>query len=84
MAPEQVCRRSYNPSMGARPLKRIVERMIMTSLSRLIFQNEIESGCKVHLQPIRQLTVFCVHKTVNIRQSTVLCVPRSLDSGGSR
>ena len=46
-AASHVCRRSFNPSMGARPLKRIIERVVMTSLSRLIFKGEIDSGCRV-------------------------------------
>lgn len=32
----QLVRSAYNPAMGARPLKRLLERVVMTSLSRLV------------------------------------------------
>lgn len=42
-----ICRSSYIPSLGARPLKRVLERVIMTSLSKLVFKGLLVEGAKV-------------------------------------
>jgi hypothetical protein len=35
-AAAQLVRTAFNPTMGARPVKRLLERVVMTSLSRLV------------------------------------------------
>jgi ATP-dependent Clp protease ATP-binding subunit ClpB len=35
-AATQLVRTAFNPTMGARPVKRLLERVVMTSLSRLV------------------------------------------------
>jgi ATP-dependent Clp protease ATP-binding subunit ClpB len=37
-AARAIVRSSYNPTMGARPLKRLLERVVMTSLSKLMLR----------------------------------------------
>lgn len=48
-AARQIVRCSYNPTMGARPLKRLLERVVMTSLSKLMLKGALETGCKVNI-----------------------------------
>jgi len=48
-AAKQLVRSAYNPAMGARPLKRVLERVVMTSLSRLVLRGALESGSKVEI-----------------------------------
>ena len=40
---------SYIPSLGARPLKRVLERVVMTSLSKLVFKGVLVEGSKVSI-----------------------------------
>lgn len=37
-----IVRSSYNPAMGARPLKRVLERVVMTTISKLILGGKLE------------------------------------------
>ena len=41
---------SYVPALGARPLKRVLERVVMTSLSKLVFKGVLVEGCTVKIQ----------------------------------
>ena len=40
---------SYTPSLGARPLKRVLERVVMTSLSKLVFKGVIVEDVKINI-----------------------------------
>jgi ATP-dependent Clp protease ATP-binding subunit ClpB len=41
---------SYVPALGARPLKRVLERVVMTSLSKLVFKGVLVEGCTVEIK----------------------------------
>uniref|UniRef100_A0A6U6CL65 Clp R domain-containing protein n=1 Tax=Guillardia theta TaxID=55529 RepID=A0A6U6CL65_GUITH len=51
-ASDFIVKRSYVPSLGARPLKRVVERWIMTSLSKLLFQGVITENSKTTITAV--------------------------------
>lgn len=53
-----ICKSAYIPSLGARPLKRVLERVIMTSLSKLVFQGYLVEGCKVAITAIGQRLTY--------------------------
>ena len=44
-----IVKSSYIPALGARPLKRVLERVVMTSLSKLVFKGVLVEGCKVSI-----------------------------------
>jgi ATP-dependent Clp protease ATP-binding subunit ClpB len=50
-AKEQLARVGYDPVFGARPLKRAIQQLIETPLSRQIIAGEIEDGDDVILEP---------------------------------
>jgi len=41
----------YDPAFGARPLKRVLQRMIEDPMSELILRGEIPDGSKVIIEP---------------------------------
>jgi ATP-dependent Clp protease ATP-binding subunit ClpC len=41
----------YDPAYGARPLKRVLQRMIEDPMSELILRGEIPSGSKIIIEP---------------------------------
>ena len=50
-AKEQLARVGYDPVFGARPLKRAIQQLIETPLSRKLIGGEIEDGDEVRLEP---------------------------------
>ncbi len=48
-AKEHLVRTGYDPSYGARPLKRTLQKEIETALAKRILQGEIRDGQKVHV-----------------------------------
>ena len=50
-AKEQLARVGYDPVFGARPLKRAIQQLIETPLSRKLIAGEIEDGDDVRLEP---------------------------------
>ncbi|GGA98949.1 ATP-dependent chaperone ClpB [Macrococcus hajekii] len=44
-----VAEEAYQPEFGARPLKRFVQRHIETPVARLLLQNDMAEGTKVHV-----------------------------------
>ena len=50
-AKEQLARVGYDPVFGARPLKRAIQQLIETPLSRKLIAGEIEDGDDVVLEP---------------------------------
>ena len=45
-----LCKAAYVPSLGARPLKRVLERVVMTSLSKLVFKGVLVEGSKIFIR----------------------------------
>ncbi|GAX27947.1 hypothetical protein FisN_32Lh031 [Fistulifera solaris] len=41
---------SYDPKYGARPVERYIESTVVTTLSRMLIQEEISPGCVVHVE----------------------------------
>ncbi|GAX20645.1 ATP-dependent Clp protease ATP-binding subunit ClpB [Fistulifera solaris] len=41
---------SYDPNYGARPVERYLESTVVTTLSRMLIQGDITSGCVVHIE----------------------------------
>jgi ATP-dependent Clp protease ATP-binding subunit ClpC len=41
----------YDPAFGARPLKRVLQRMIEDPMSEMILRGEVPNGCKVIIEP---------------------------------
>eukprot|EP00931_Biecheleriopsis_adriatica_P015929 TRINITY_DN11916_c0_g1_i3.p1 TRINITY_DN11916_c0_g1~~TRINITY_DN11916_c0_g1_i3.p1 ORF type:complete len:885 (-),score=235.23 TRINITY_DN11916_c0_g1_i3:185-2839(-) len=48
-AVDQILKESYDPQMGARPLKRYIERHLVSRLSTLILQDELTPGSSVDI-----------------------------------
>jgi ATP-dependent Clp protease ATP-binding subunit ClpA len=48
-AKEHLVRTGYDPSYGARPLKRTLQKEIETALAKRILQGEIRDGQTVHV-----------------------------------
>jgi ATP-dependent Clp protease ATP-binding subunit ClpA len=48
-AKELLIRRGFDPLMGARPLKRVIQRDIENKLSELILKGEVKEGHKVFI-----------------------------------
>jgi ATP-dependent Clp protease ATP-binding subunit ClpC len=41
----------YDPAFGARPLKRVLQRMIEDPMSEMILRGEVPNGSKVIIEP---------------------------------
>ncbi|MBN1595366.1 ATP-dependent Clp protease ATP-binding subunit [candidate division FCPU426 bacterium] len=50
--------RGYNPQMGARPLKRAIQRLIEDPLAELILKGEIKDGNVVEPRPLNDVVKF--------------------------
>ena len=48
---ERILKEGYDPHLGARPLKRYLERQVTNALSRKLIANELTDGCRVVLTP---------------------------------
>jgi ATP-dependent Clp protease ATP-binding subunit ClpB len=44
---EVLCEEGYDPQYGARPIKRVIQRDLMNSLSRSIISGEIEPASQI-------------------------------------
>jgi ATP-dependent Clp protease ATP-binding subunit ClpB len=49
----QLVRNGYDPTYGARPLKRAIQREIETPLAKLILSGEISNGQSIHIEKAR-------------------------------
>jgi ATP-dependent Clp protease ATP-binding subunit ClpB len=50
-AAEEVLRRSYDPTYGARPLKRFLEKHVTTELSRLLVRGDVTEHAEIEILP---------------------------------
>jgi len=50
--------KGYNPQMGARPLKRAIQRLIEDPLAELILKGEIKAGDVVETKPVNDVVKF--------------------------
>jgi ATP-dependent Clp protease ATP-binding subunit ClpB len=57
-AMEHLARVGYDPVFGARPLKRAIQQLIETPLSKKIIAGEIQDGDTVYVEPGAQGFVF--------------------------
>jgi ATP-dependent Clp protease ATP-binding subunit ClpB len=48
-AKERLIEVGYDPTYGARPLKRAIQKEVETPLARKIVSGEVRDGCKVHV-----------------------------------
>ena len=55
---EQLSRVGYDPVFGARPLKRAIQSLIETPLSKKIIAGEIHEGDTVYVEPGAQGFTF--------------------------
>ncbi|UCG11594.1 MAG: ATP-dependent chaperone ClpB [Deltaproteobacteria bacterium] len=53
-----LAQRGYDPVYGARPLKRVIQKMIETPLAKKIMSGEVEDGSRVRLSTDEQGIVF--------------------------
>jgi len=61
-AKELLVRDGFDPNMGARPLKRLIQRLILDPLSLKIVTGEIQEGSKVMIDESRGKIVFSAPK----------------------
>lgn len=55
---ELLSREGYDPQFGARPLKRLISRLVETELSKMIIRGEVPEGSKVQLNaPAGKLSI---------------------------
>jgi ATP-dependent Clp protease ATP-binding subunit ClpB len=52
--------RGYDPVYGARPLKRVIQKMVETPLATKIMAGEVPDGSRLHLSADEQGIVFKV------------------------
>ena len=57
-AMEQLARVGYDPVFGARPLKRAIQQLIETPLSKLIISGEVQEGDTLQVEPGAQGFTF--------------------------
>jgi ATP-dependent Clp protease ATP-binding subunit ClpA len=48
---DKLAEAGYDPAFGARPLRRVLQRMIEDPMSELILKGEIPNGSKVTIEP---------------------------------
>jgi ATP-dependent Clp protease ATP-binding subunit ClpA len=48
---DKLSEEGYDPAFGARPLKRVLQRMIEDPMSEMILRGEIPNGSKVIIEP---------------------------------
>jgi len=51
-AADSVLKVAYNPAYGARPLRRYLEKHIVTQLSRMLISGELSDNCIVHIDAV--------------------------------
>ncbi|MCD6270229.1 AAA family ATPase [bacterium] len=55
---EMLTKKGYNPNLGARPLKRVIQQLILNSLSLKIITSEIKENCNVFVDIEKGKIVF--------------------------
>jgi ATP-dependent Clp protease ATP-binding subunit ClpB len=50
--------RGYDPVYGARPLKRVIQKMVETPLAKKIMAGEVEDGSRLRVKTDEQGIVF--------------------------
>ena len=63
---EHLARVGYDPVFGARPLKRAIQQLIETPLSRKIIAGEIQDGDLVMVEPAAQGFSFEVEEVQEV------------------
>lgn len=58
------------PAYGARPIKRCLQSMVVTRISRMMMQGEVQDGCKVSIDADGAELVFSVEKPVMVVEAT--------------
>ena len=61
---ESISELGYHPQYGARPLKRVIQKMVLNELSKMILSNKIEKNKVTILDVIDGLFVFYTKKSV--------------------
>ena len=57
-AKKLLAERGYDPVYGARPLKRVIQKMVETPLAKKIMAGEMPDGSRLHLSTDEQGIVF--------------------------
>ncbi|MBA3947450.1 MAG: AAA family ATPase [Herpetosiphonaceae bacterium] len=63
---ELLVKEGYNPIYGARPLRRTVQRMIETPLSRSLLTNEFRSGDTIMVDAVNGHLIFTKHEPLEV------------------
>ncbi|WP_026369105.1 ATP-dependent Clp protease ATP-binding subunit [Kallotenue papyrolyticum] len=66
-AKELLVREGYNPVYGARPLRRTVQRMIETPLSKALLRNEFRAGDTVQVDAVNGHLTFTKGETLPLK-----------------
>lgn len=53
-----IAREGYDPQFGARPVKRVIQRLLLNELSKKIISGEISTASKVHVDEVDSRLVF--------------------------
>lgn len=53
-----IAREGYDPQFGARPVKRVIQRLLLNELSKKIISGEISTASKVHVDEVDNRLVF--------------------------
>ncbi|KAJ3024356.1 hypothetical protein HKX48_000032 [Thoreauomyces humboldtii] len=54
-AADVVLAKSYDPAYGARPLRRFLERVLVTKLSKMLLKGTLPENCTAHVQAVTEL-----------------------------
>jgi len=71
---EIVAERGFDPNLGARPLKRVIQRMILDPLSLKIIASEIKEGDRVFCDWVNNQVVFQTAKSVRKKQQVAATI----------
>ncbi len=61
---ELLVKKGFDPNLGARPLKRVIQRLILDPLSSKIVTGEIQEGSKVFIDVLDNKVIFQIPKTL--------------------
>ena len=59
---------SYNPAYGARPLRRWLEQVVITELSRRLVAGELTEGCTVTVNAQNGALTYAIERTAGPEQ----------------
>jgi ATP-dependent Clp protease ATP-binding subunit ClpB len=62
-----LAKRGYDPVYGARPLKRVIQRLVETPLARKIMAGDVPDGSLLHVKADEQGLVFDVEPLVEVK-----------------